>query len=225
VSDGQRIYLLESGSFPSGVVPFCGFIRGGAREALHDAVNEWVPGRNDLERVFSLVTPEARFWSHLPNVAHTELPITDIHWPIMSTRLLDTLRRAGRLSERLVSVVFDQHPLWSDSFEPSYRDVHERVALPLASNQDHVGLVVPRTQCLDIGRSRGIHYAVNPLTGEQLQKIRYVEEITFLTPPGGFPPIFQIAELPVGDLYVNETAKGIVESEGVRVRLTPFDVG
>jgi hypothetical protein len=136
---------------------------------------------------------------------YTDYPYTDVRWPIMSKRMLDTLLRVSYVPHRTYPVVMVDGQIFYDE------KLGKRVPIG-TENHDYVAVqLTDHEPVFDYDRSV---YDEDP---EAPHIITHVKKLVLTTPPGGFPSLFRVRgtglRLP---LYVSAEARAALEAAGIR---------
>jgi hypothetical protein len=134
----------------------------------------------------------------------SDYPCNDVNWPIMSPRMMETLRKIADFPHRLVTVRFidrrargPAHHLPDGRWRPDVVD--DRFAAMQLT--EHIDVV-------DWERSTFRRSRVDP-------GLCFFEKLVLVTPPEGLPPLFRLSSSE-GMLLVSAEARRALEAAGIR---------
>ena len=139
-----------------------------------------------------------------------DYPHTDVHWPIMSRRMLDALLAVGDFPHQLYPVIM-RHKKYppemnlGNYYRPELLDgteSHNYFAVQLTSHID----------CFDFQNSV---YKHSEVIGRDSTKL-WIDKLALIEPEGGFPPLFRVATLPAREnLYISSAAKTALQEANI----------
>lgn len=157
-----------------------------------------------LAREIDVPTP-VLFEANFDATSRSDYPCNDVGWPLMSSRMLEVVRRLGSFPHRVIPVrLLDRSALGPCRFLPDGSLRPEVFDDRFAAIQltEHVDVV-------DWDRSEYRPSSFNP------NKVSGFRKLMFIEPAGGFPPLFRLAA-DTSYLLVSAEARRALEEAGIR---------
>jgi hypothetical protein len=154
---------------------------------------------------FEYPSHSIEFHGYESSLSITDYPYTDVHWPIMSKRMLDTLLAVGEFPYRTWDVSFVGFPdnapamMLEQGLSGGVRHDNEFVAVQLLEH-------------LDIFDWENSVYRMSSLFPEEVDQIR---KLVLKIPEQGLPPIFRLKVDNIL-LYVSPEGCAALEAENIR---------
>lgn len=136
-------------------------------------------------------------------IAHKDYIINNVHWPIVSKKMLKVLISVGDFPHRAVPIV-----MLDDSVDPKERFDAQGKPKPGVANEDYVALHL--LTHLDVFDWEESIYQENWISDKLVEDI---EKLVIKEPAEGLPPIFRIAPC-FQDLFISHAAKEALEEAG-----------
>jgi hypothetical protein len=133
----------------------------------------------------------------------TDYPYTDIRWPIMSKRMLNTLLSVGSFPHRT-------YPVIMLDVEEAYDPKLKKYVAPRTENNNYVA--VQLTEYLD---AFNIEHSVYEKGKVNPNIIIDVQWLVLKELENGFPPLFILNDLPL-DLFVSAEARAALEAANIQ---------
>lgn len=163
--------------------------------------DEYICGWKGTER--HSVPEPVLFEANFKVTRKSDYPCNDANWPLMSTRMLETLRGVGDFPHRLVPVrLVDRRAKGTARYLPDGSLRPEVIDDRFAAVQltEHLDVVSWKHSIFQPSR-------VNPKSG-------YFEKLVLQEPSGGLPPLFRIPS-DVSMLLVSADARRSLEAAGM----------
>jgi hypothetical protein len=135
----------------------------------------------------------------------TDYPYTDVTWPIMSKRMLNTLLSVGSFPHRVYPVVML-------NVEEVYDSTLKKYIAPRTENNNYVA--VHLTEHLDIFDTENSVYQRDSDNPEWIL-MNSVKWLTIREPETGFPPLFNIKSAST-DIFVSAQARIALETASIQ---------
>jgi hypothetical protein len=133
-------------------------------------------------------------------LAQTDYPYTDVGWPIMSKRMIDTLLSVGSFAHRTYPIIMIDQEI----------DVNSEEVKP-ALTENHNYFAVQLTEYLDTFDFENSIYERSTINPDVVKNIRW---ISLREPETGFPPLFTV-EPASGNLFVSAEARAALEAANI----------
>jgi hypothetical protein len=157
---------------------------------------------------------KSRFSSHPPEkfsmhaffdyLEYTDFPVTEQSWPIMSKRMIETLRTAGEFRHETFPITM----IDSNINPPDINNI-----------ENHDYEIIHILEHLDVINHEESVYKISSTTGT----IRNIDRLVLKTPPNGFPPVFRIVGY-IHDIFISHDAKTALEKDSIKgLRFVPLD--
>jgi hypothetical protein len=154
----------------------------------------------------SVKFPEKIFFeANFRTLDKTDFPYNSVRWPIMSERMLDALKSAGEFPRREIPVI-----MLDDTVRSRERFDEFGAPKPSASRGGFIAVELGATPALfDAEQSRFDADELFP------RDVGVIHKLVLRRPPGGFPPLFRIAEYPT-ILFLSAEAQHKLEDAGIK---------
>ncbi len=156
----------------------------------------------DMLKSYENVLPdELEFGATFDTLAWNDYPTNNVYWPIMSTKMVDTLHSVGSFAHRTIPIIMlDKRLGGFVDGKPVPRDTenHDYVVLQLLEHSDF----------FDWENST---YEIDPDYPDYPEN---VSSLKLKTRPQGFPPLFRLSISPTY-LFVSESAKLALEAANI----------
>jgi hypothetical protein len=136
-------------------------------------------------------------------LAKTDYPYTDVGWPIMSKRMLDTILSVGSFPHRAYPVVM------LDIVE-AYNPQLKKYVSPRTENHDYFAIhLTEYLDAFDFENSVFTRGTINP------DVVDHVEWLALREPETGFPPLFTVKPAS-NNLFVSAEARAALEAADIQ---------
>jgi hypothetical protein len=136
----------------------------------------------------------------------TDYPYTDVRWPIMSKRMLNTLLSVGSFPHTAYPVVM---------VDVEWDTKAKKVSFPRTENHNYIAIHL--TENLDAFDFKNSVYERSTINPDVVKNVKWT---TLREPKIGFPPLFTVRPA-FGDLFVSAEARAALEVadiQGIRFR-------
>jgi hypothetical protein len=146
-----------------------------------------------------------RFDANFRTLARVDYPYNNVRWPIMSSRMIQTLEAVGEFSHKAIEIVMlDDTILPPDRYDQSGKPRN-----PKLENRDFRALqLLNHLDAFDWEKSVAERDEDLPARAQSIDKLVLKE------PAGGFPPLFRLSVYPVA-LFVSSAARTALEKAGI----------
>ncbi len=141
------------------------------------------------------------FGTTFDTLAWNDYPTNNVHWPIMSTKMVDTLLALSPFAHRAIPITM---------LDKRIGELVDGKPLPL-DTKNHDYMVVQLLEHSDFFDRERSTYVPHPRLPDI---VRRVKDLHLITPPDGFPPIFRLSVSPAY-LFVSGTAKLALQKANV----------
>lgn len=129
---------------------------------------------------------------------------TDVDWPIMSKRMLNTLLDVSHFPHRTYPVVM------CTGEEVFDEELDKRV---VRWTENHNYVAVQLTEHLDVFDHENSVFKYPYKDRKDI--VNFIEKLVLKEPEGGFPPLFKVAPIKL-DLFVSSAARAALETANIR---------
>lgn len=154
---------------------------------------------------FQYPSHEVKFQGYDSSLSDTDYPYTNVNWPIMSKRMLNTLLLVEEFPHRTWDVPFVGFP--NNASEGMLRQ-----ELRDGVRYDNKFVAIQLLDQLDIFDWENSVYKMHSIFPDEVARIR---KLVLKVPEGGLPPIFRLNVLS-GHLYVSPEGRTALEAANIK---------
>jgi hypothetical protein len=134
----------------------------------------------------------------------TDFPVCEPSWPIMSKRMIETLRSVGKFKHTTYPITM----MDSNINPPDINNI-----------ENHDYEIIHIHEQLDVINHEKSDYRISSLTNS----ISFFRKLVLNTPPDGFPPVFRIVGY-TSIIFISHDAKIALEKAGIKgLEIIPSD--